>query len=155
MSEQTVSLTFPAKADYLLLARLTLSGLARHLPVDDEMLADLKLAVTEACGNAVRHAYEDERGAVGVLFAVKDGRLEMIVEDQGGGIAEGPLRTSYRATGRRDGHVHHPRHRRRAGHPRGRRRARHGRPHDEVPAGDLVSRRLELLECGRERVGDR
>ena len=88
MSEQTVSLTFPAKADYLLLARLTLSGLARHLPVDDEMLADLKLAVTEACGNAVRHAYEDERGAVGVLFAVKDGRLEMIVEDQGGGIAE-------------------------------------------------------------------
>ena len=90
MSEQTVSLTFPAKADYLLLARLTLSGLARHLPVDDEMLADLKLAVTEACGNAVRHAYEDERGAVGVLFAVKDGRLEMIVEDQGGGIAEVP-----------------------------------------------------------------
>ncbi len=88
MSEQTVSLTFPAKADYLLLARLTLSGLARHLPVDDEMLADLKLAVTEACGNAVRHAYENERGAVGVLFAVKDGRLEMIVEDQGGGIAE-------------------------------------------------------------------
>ena len=88
MSEQTVSLTFPAKADYLLLARLTLSGLARHLPVDDEMLADLKLAVTEACGNAVRHAYDDERGAVGVLFAVKDGRLEMIVEDQGGGIAE-------------------------------------------------------------------
>ena len=88
MSEQTVSLTFPAKADYLLLARLTLSGLARHLPVDDEMLADLKLAVTEACGNAVRHAYENERGAVGVLFAVKDGRMEMIVEDQGGGIAE-------------------------------------------------------------------
>lgn len=88
MSEQTVSLTFPAKADYLLLARLTLSGLARHLPVDDEMLADLKLAVTEACGNAVRHAYENERGAVGVLFAVKDGRMEMIVEDQGTGIAE-------------------------------------------------------------------
>ena len=57
MTDRVVRLTFPAKADYLLLARLTLSGLARELPLDDELLADLKLAVTEACGNAVRHAY--------------------------------------------------------------------------------------------------
>ncbi len=57
MADQVVRLTFPARAEYLLLARLTLSGLARKLPLDDELLADLKLAVTEACGNAVRHAY--------------------------------------------------------------------------------------------------
>jgi serine/threonine-protein kinase RsbW len=83
MDDGAVRLTFPAKADYLLLARLALSGLARELPVGDELLADLKLAVTEACGNAVRHAYQGDDGAVTVVFLVSGDRLDMIVEDQG------------------------------------------------------------------------
>ena len=41
MSDGAVRLTFPAKPDYLLLARLALSGLTRDLPVGDELLADL------------------------------------------------------------------------------------------------------------------
>lgn len=86
-ADPVVRLTFPAKADYLLLARLALAGLARSLPLGDEELADLKLAVTEACGNAVRHAYDGEDGSVGVAFVVGSGSLEMIVEDQGTGIA--------------------------------------------------------------------
>jgi serine/threonine-protein kinase RsbW len=87
MSETIVRLSFPAKADYLLLARLALAGVARSLPVGPELLADLKLAVTEACGNAVRHAYSEREGSVGVAFVVADDRLEMIVEDEGAGIA--------------------------------------------------------------------
>ena len=63
--------------------RLALSGLTRDLPVGDELLADLKLAVTEACGNAVRHAYEGDDGTVTVVFLVTGDRLDMIVEDQG------------------------------------------------------------------------
>jgi serine/threonine-protein kinase RsbW len=86
MSESVVRLTFPAKADYLLLARLALSGVVRHLRLEEEQLADLKLAVTEACGNAVRHAYEGEAGPVGLAFVVADDRLTMIVEDQGEGM---------------------------------------------------------------------
>ena len=86
MSESVVRLTFPAKADYLLLARLALSGVVRHLRLEDEQLADLKLAVTEACGNAVRHAYDGEAGPVGLAFVVSDDRLVMIVEDQGEGM---------------------------------------------------------------------
>jgi serine/threonine-protein kinase RsbW len=81
-----VRLTFPAKADYLLLARLALSGIGRALLLDDELLADLKLAVTEACGNAVRHAYGDGAGPIEIAFLVLEDRIEMIVEDQGAGI---------------------------------------------------------------------
>jgi serine/threonine-protein kinase RsbW len=88
MTESVVRLSFPAKPDYLLLARLALSGVVRHLRLEEEQLADLKLAVTEACGNAVRHAYDDEEGPVGVAFVVADDRLVMIVEDQGEGIQE-------------------------------------------------------------------
>jgi serine/threonine-protein kinase RsbW len=87
MTETEVRLSFPAKADYLLLARLALAGVARSLPVGPELLADLKLAVTEACGNAVRHAYSEREGSVGVAFVVADDRLEMIVEDAGTGLA--------------------------------------------------------------------
>jgi serine/threonine-protein kinase RsbW len=86
--DPVVRLSFPAKADYLLLARLALSGIARGLPLGQEELADLKLAVTEACGNAVRHAYgADSGGSVGVAFVVGSDSLQMIVEDQGSGIA--------------------------------------------------------------------
>ncbi len=86
MSESVVRLSFPARPDYLLLARLALSGVARQLRLEDEEVADLKLAVTEACGNAVRHAYGGEPGPVGLAFVVGDDRLVMIVEDQGVGI---------------------------------------------------------------------
>ena len=85
-SELVVRLTFPAKPDYLLLARLALAGLARKVPFEDEALADLKLAVTEACGNAVRHAYADELGDVVVSYRVRGDLLEIIVEDQGVGM---------------------------------------------------------------------
>jgi serine/threonine-protein kinase RsbW len=86
MNDTVVKLTFPAKADYLLLARLALSGIARAVPLDPESLADLKLAVTEACGNAVRHAYQQEEGPVTVAFVTSADRLEMIVEDEGSGL---------------------------------------------------------------------
>jgi serine/threonine-protein kinase RsbW len=69
-----------------LLARLTLSGLAREVSLDDESLADLKLAVTEACGNAVRHAYPHGEGDVSVVFGIEEGRLLVTVEDRGEGI---------------------------------------------------------------------
>lgn len=86
MTDRVVRLTFPAKAEYLLLARLALSGLAREVPLGDELLADLKLAVTEACGNVVRHAYSDGEGDVSVVFAIDDSRLLVTVEDHGDGI---------------------------------------------------------------------
>jgi serine/threonine-protein kinase RsbW len=84
-----VRLTFPAKADYLLLARLALAGLARAYPLEADVLADLKLAVTEACGNAVRHAYvngDEGSGTVTVTFSVSPERLDMVVEDEGSGL---------------------------------------------------------------------
>jgi serine/threonine-protein kinase RsbW len=101
-SESVVRLTFPAKSDYLLLARLALAGIARSHPVDPEVLADLKLAVTEACGNAVRHAYAGAEGPVTVRFVTSGDRLEMIVEDEGTGLDEASIR-AWNAEGRPEG----------------------------------------------------
>ena len=86
MSEHVIRLSFPAKPDYLLLARLALSGIGRTTHVSDELLADLKLAITEACGNSVRHAYPEGQGDVCVSYVFDGDAIEMIVEDQGIGL---------------------------------------------------------------------
>jgi anti-sigma regulatory factor (Ser/Thr protein kinase) len=86
MTEHVIRLSFPAKPDYLLLARLALSGIGRTTPVSDELLADLKLALTEACGNCVRHAYPDGQGDVSVAYVFDGAAIEMVVEDQGIGL---------------------------------------------------------------------
>jgi anti-sigma regulatory factor (Ser/Thr protein kinase) len=59
---RTVRLTIPAKPEYITLSRLALAGLSRVRDFSDETLADLKLALTEACSNSVRHAYRDGEG---------------------------------------------------------------------------------------------
>jgi serine/threonine-protein kinase RsbW len=86
MSPSTVKLTMPAKAEYLILARLALTGISREVPMTEAVLADLKLAVTEACGNAVRHAYAADRGVVRVVFEVEPEEIEIRVEDEGSGV---------------------------------------------------------------------
>ena len=87
MTTETVHLTLPAKPEYLILARLALAGIGREVPMSESALADLKLAVTEVCGNAVRHAYEDGAGVVRVLFTIDADRIEIAVEDDGPGIS--------------------------------------------------------------------
>jgi serine/threonine-protein kinase RsbW len=81
----TVRLTIPAKAEYLVLTRLVLTGIAMEVPMSEIALADLKLAVTEVCGNAVQHAYMDDPGVVRIVFEVEPEAIEVSVEDEGAG----------------------------------------------------------------------
>jgi serine/threonine-protein kinase RsbW len=54
--------------------------------MSESVLADLKLAVTEVCGNAVRHAYGDAQGEVHVVFDVSPEAIDVTVEDDGHGM---------------------------------------------------------------------
>jgi serine/threonine-protein kinase RsbW len=81
-----VRLTIPARAEYVLLGRLALSGITRMRPLNDETLNDLKLAVTEACTNSVRHAYGDNGGTVDIVYELHEDRLVVEVSDDGGGF---------------------------------------------------------------------
>ena len=86
---RTVRLTIPAKPEYITLSRLALAGLARVRYFSDETLADLKLALTEACSNSVRHAYENGEGHVDISFELRDDRLIVEVADDGTGFELG------------------------------------------------------------------
>lgn len=87
MGNSIVRLTIPAKAEYISLVRLALSGLASLRPFSEETLGDLKLAVTEACTNSVRHGYEDAgEGTVEILYELQPDRLVVEVADDGPGF---------------------------------------------------------------------
>jgi len=63
--------------------------LSRLRPLPDETLADLKLALTEACSNSVRHAYADREGSVEILYELHEDRLVIEVLDEGEGFEAG------------------------------------------------------------------
>lgn len=83
---RTVRLRIPARAEYIALARLALSGLADIVELSDELLADLKLALTEAVSNSVRHAYADEGGFVSIAYELSHDALAIEVVDDGRGF---------------------------------------------------------------------
>jgi serine/threonine-protein kinase RsbW len=87
---EMVELRIAARAENVALARLTLSGVAAAAGAPPDVVADLKLAVSEACTNAVQHAYTemggDQEGRVVLRFAVAAGKLLVEVEDEGSGF---------------------------------------------------------------------
>jgi serine/threonine-protein kinase RsbW len=84
---QIVRLTIPARAEYITLCRLALTGIGRMRSLSDEVLADLKLALTEAASNSVRHAYADQSaGVVEISYVLMPDRLVIEVTDEGEGF---------------------------------------------------------------------
>jgi anti-sigma regulatory factor (Ser/Thr protein kinase) len=91
MAAPDLVLTLPARPENVAVVRHAFGGLGDVLEVDDQVLADVKLAVTEACTNVVVHAYPDESaGPMEVRAAVRDGRLTVAVRDEGRGMLPRP-----------------------------------------------------------------
>lgn len=82
-----VKLDIPAKSEYISLGRLALASLLRGREgYSDEAVADLKLALTEACSNSVRHAYDHDNGQVRLEFTVHADAVTVRIRDEGGGF---------------------------------------------------------------------
>ena len=80
-----VEVKVPAKPEYVGVLRLTVSGVANRMGFSYENIEDLKVAISEATTNAVKHAYlEEDQGEVTVGFGMYDNRLEVMVADRGG-----------------------------------------------------------------------
>lgn len=83
---ESFRLRVPAKPEYLVLGRLALTGLSRLRPIEPDALGDLKLALTEACTNSIRHAYGPGEGVVEIAFTLGPGSIEVEVLDDGAGF---------------------------------------------------------------------
>ena len=83
-----VSLTIPARPDYLVLARLALSAVCRLTPLSPEEIADLKLAITEAANDFVDDSGDlDDESRLNFGFHLLDDRLAMELEGPDTGVA--------------------------------------------------------------------
>ncbi|GLB60995.1 anti-sigma B factor RsbW [Cytobacillus sp. NCCP-133] len=79
-----VEVKIPAKPEFVGVIRLTLSGIASRMRFAYEEIEDLKIAISEACTNAVQHAYkQNEQGEVVIGFGLYSDRLEVMVADNG------------------------------------------------------------------------
>ncbi|MGZ8715866.1 MAG: ATP-binding protein [Gaiellaceae bacterium] len=84
---RSIQLRIPAKAEYITLCRLALTGLAQLRDISEDTMADLKLALTEAVSNSVRHAYGDKGdGHVDITYELQPDRLGIQVVDDGDGF---------------------------------------------------------------------
>ena len=78
-----ISLTLPSSPEYVLLARLVMGQVGRLAGLEPEDVYDLKLAVTEAATNVIRHAAV---GSFRIEYRTLPRAVEVTVTDAGGGF---------------------------------------------------------------------
>jgi anti-sigma regulatory factor (Ser/Thr protein kinase) len=94
-----VRLNLPARPEGVGVVRQALSGVADALDFEEAILADMKMAVTEACTTVVVHAYAQDDGMLEVEMRAGEDGLTIVVRDQGAGIQPRPTRNTPPALG--------------------------------------------------------
>ncbi|AHM55379.1 serine-protein kinase RsbW [Peptoclostridium acidaminophilum DSM 3953] len=80
-----ISMTIPSRPEYVGVIRLTVSAIANRIGFNIEDIEDIKVAVAEACTNAIQHSYKNAKNFY-VGFEVGIDSLGIIVKDEGTGI---------------------------------------------------------------------
>jgi serine/threonine-protein kinase RsbW len=89
--DSDIRLTLPARPENVAVVRHVLGALAEALALPPALVDDVRLAVTEACTNVVRHAYSSEHeGTIDVIVRPHGDTLEVTVADRGRGIGPSP-----------------------------------------------------------------
>jgi anti-sigma regulatory factor (Ser/Thr protein kinase) len=86
-THQHVTCEYASELRALPLVREQLDELMETTSVAREKRWDVRLAVTEACSNVIRHAYPESGGTFQVAAALTAGTLEVTVHDAGRGRA--------------------------------------------------------------------
>ncbi len=89
--DSDIRLTLPARAENIAVIRHVLGALAEALAMPPALVDDMRLAVTEACTNVVRHAYDESgEGTIDVVLRPRGDALEVVVADEGRGFGPSP-----------------------------------------------------------------
>lgn len=77
-----IVMSMPSKAEYVGVVRLTVSAIANRMGFNIEDIEDIKVAVAEACTNAIRHS---ENHDFKVSFQVFEDKMGISISDEGKG----------------------------------------------------------------------
>lgn len=93
----SMKLTIPAASEFVGVVRLAISGVATRMNYTIEEIEDIKISISEACTNAIQHAYENPNDVsankIDIEATIYSDRLEIIVQDFGKGFDLGILGT--------------------------------------------------------------
>jgi serine/threonine-protein kinase RsbW len=80
--DEIIKLSFPKSAVFSSIPRTTIQAIGDRLRLSEDQIADLKLAVGEACTNAIK--FGDEGSAeVCVLYKIRNDSIEIQVRNSG------------------------------------------------------------------------
>jgi stage II sporulation protein AB (anti-sigma F factor) len=88
LQQNYMRLQFPSLSENESLARVAVAAFITRLDPTMDQLTELKTAVSEAVTNAIIHGYESSEGEVRVFCSIEHGVVEVIIEDDGRGIAD-------------------------------------------------------------------
>ena len=81
----SIKLTLPTKPEYVSLARLTIASVANNMGFSIGDVEDLKVAVSEACTNALNHSKNPDT-TYDLTYVVENQKLDFTVTDRGVGF---------------------------------------------------------------------
>ena len=76
MACETIKMDISANPDFVSIIRLTTSGIANKIGFSMDDIEDMKVAVSEACTNAIKHS--DDKN-VSIVFTILENGLEISV----------------------------------------------------------------------------
>ena len=82
MTYETIKMEISANPEYVSIIRLTTSGIANKVGFCIDDIEDLKVAISEACTNAIKHS-SDERFII--IYSIIENGLTIEVIDNGKG----------------------------------------------------------------------
>ena len=92
--QRMLHLELPARAEYLSMVRLVVAGIASQIGFSSDSIADIKVALSEASSNVIRHAYPseapDEQRVIEINCYNDNGSLVLEVMDHGHGMSIPP-----------------------------------------------------------------
>jgi serine/threonine-protein kinase RsbW len=83
VTSDPITLEIPSSSEYVLLGRLVVTQMGQIAGFGPEDIYDLKLAITEAITNAIRHARVD---TIRIEYRARPSEVEIIVVDAGDGF---------------------------------------------------------------------
>lgn len=87
MKNDVITIKLPSKAEYVSIARLAASVISNTVGFDIEEIDDIKVAVGEACNNAVLHG-SGEEDIYEIDFVLSEEKIHIEVKDRGIGFDE-------------------------------------------------------------------
>ena len=82
MAYETIKMEITANPEYVSIIRLTTSGIANKVGFCIDDIEDLKVAISEACTNAIKHSLDDR---FIIVFNILENGLTIEIIDEGQG----------------------------------------------------------------------